>query len=56
MLNDSSLKATLGNLDLEVPQTFMVPITVPENSALRPGQLRVRVDVGSVDQRRARPS
>lgn len=40
MLNDSSLKATLGNLDLEVPQTFTVPITVPENSALRPGQLK----------------
>jgi hypothetical protein len=40
MLNDSSLKATLGDLDLEVPQTFTVPITVPENSALRPGQLR----------------
>lgn len=40
MLNDSSLKATLGSLDLDVPQTFTVPITVPENSALRPGQLR----------------
>ena len=40
MLNDSSLKQTLGNLNLEVPQTLMVPITVPESSALRPGQLR----------------
>jgi hypothetical protein len=40
MLNDSSLKATLGNLDLAVPQTYTVPITVPENSALRPGQLK----------------
>jgi hypothetical protein len=40
MLNDSSLKATLGDLTLDVPQTFTVPITVPENSALRPGQLR----------------
>jgi len=40
MLNDSSLKQTLGNLNLEVPQTVMVPITVPESSALRPGQLR----------------
>jgi hypothetical protein len=40
MLNDPSLKATLGNLDLEVPQTYTVPITVPENSALRPGQMK----------------
>jgi hypothetical protein len=40
MLNDSSLKQTLGNLNLDVPQTVMVPITVPESSALRPGQLR----------------
>jgi hypothetical protein len=40
MLNDSSLKQTLGNLNLEVPQTVMVPITVPESSALRPGQLK----------------
>ncbi|HEX2284492.1 MAG TPA: hypothetical protein VHI10_06630 [Mycobacterium sp.] len=40
MLNDPSLKETLGNLDLDVPQTLMVPITVPETTALRPGQLR----------------
>ena len=40
MLNDSSLKQTLGNLDLDVPQTLTVPITVPESSALRPGQLQ----------------
>ncbi len=40
MLNDSSIKATLGALDLDVPQTLTVPITVPESSALRPGQLR----------------
>ncbi len=40
MLNDSSLKQTLGNLNLEVPQTLTVPITVPESSALRPGQLQ----------------
>ena len=40
MLNDSSLKQTLGNLDLDVPQTLTVPITVPESSGLRPGQLR----------------
>jgi hypothetical protein len=41
MLNDSSIKETLGNLDLDVPQTLTVPITVPESSALRPGQLRL---------------
>ncbi len=40
MLNDSSLKATLGNLDLEVPQTLTIPITVPEATGLQPGQLR----------------
>ena len=41
MLNDPSIKQTLGDLDLDVPQTLTVPITVPESSALRPGQLRV---------------
>ena len=40
MLNDSSLEATLGNLNLDVPQTLTVPITVPESAGLRPGQLR----------------
>jgi hypothetical protein len=40
MLNDSSLGATLGNLNLEVPQTLTVPITVPEATGLAPGQLR----------------
>jgi hypothetical protein len=40
MLNDSSLKETLGNLNLDVPDTLTVPITVPESSALRPGQLK----------------
>jgi len=40
MLNDSSLKATLGNLDLEVPQTLTVPITVSDATGLQPGQLR----------------
>jgi hypothetical protein len=40
MLNDSSLKATLGNLNLEVPQTLTVPITVPETTGMQPGQLR----------------
>lgn len=40
MLNDPSLRATLGNLDLDVPQTLTVPITVPEATGLRPGTLR----------------
>jgi hypothetical protein len=40
MLNDPSLKATLGDLRLDAPQTLTVPITVPESSSLRPGQLR----------------
>ena len=40
MLKDSSLKDTVGNLNLELPDTLTVPITVPESSALRPGQLR----------------
>ena len=41
MLSDPSLKATLGNLNLDVPATLTVPITVPESSGLQPGQLRV---------------
>jgi hypothetical protein len=40
MLSDPSLKATLGNLNLDVPATLTVPITVPETSGLRPGQLQ----------------
>ena len=40
MLKDPSLRETLGNLNLQVPDTLNVPITVPESSALRPGQLR----------------
>jgi hypothetical protein len=39
MLSDPSFKATLGNLDLEVPDTLTVPITV-DSENLRPGQLR----------------
>jgi hypothetical protein len=39
MLSDPSFKATLGNLDLEVPDTLTVPITVDSDN-LRPGQLR----------------
>ncbi len=41
MLNDPSIKETLGDLDLDVPQTLTVPITVPDSSELRPGQLRL---------------
>ncbi|GFG52715.1 hypothetical protein CQY20_01680 [Mycolicibacterium agri] len=40
MLNDPSIRQTLGNLNLEVPQRLEVPITVPEDSSLRPGQLK----------------
>jgi hypothetical protein len=40
MLNDPSIKQTLGDLDLDVPQTLTVPIAVPDSSSLRPGQLR----------------
>jgi hypothetical protein len=40
MLSDPSLKATLGNLNLDVPATLTVPITVSETSGMRPGQLR----------------
>ena len=39
MLKDDSLRQTLGNLNLDVPDTLTVPITVPESSSLRPGQL-----------------
>ncbi|MDT5015617.1 MAG: hypothetical protein QOD39_1777 [Mycobacterium sp.] len=41
MLNDSSLKESLERFNIEVPQTLTVPITVPESSLVRPGQLRV---------------
>lgn len=40
MLRDDSLRQTLGNLNLDVPETLTVPITVPESSPLRPGQLK----------------
>lgn len=39
MLSDPSLKATLGNLNLDVPSTLTVPITVSDTS-MQPGQLR----------------
>ena len=40
MLSDSSLRATLGNLNLDVPDTVAVPITVSDTSGMQPGQLR----------------
>jgi hypothetical protein len=40
MLKDDSLRQTLGNLNLDVPDTVTVPITVAESSSLRPGQLK----------------
>jgi hypothetical protein len=39
MLSDPSLAATLGSLDLDVPDTLMVPVTVP-SPELRPGRLQ----------------
>jgi hypothetical protein len=39
MLSDPSFRATLGNLNLDVPQTLTVPITVP-SSQLQPGKLK----------------
>ena len=40
MLSDPSLRATLGNLNLGVPDTLTVPITVSDSSGMQPGQLR----------------
>ncbi len=40
MLSDPSLRATLGNLNLDVPDTLTVPITVSDTAGMRPGQLR----------------
>ncbi|MGD9618854.1 MAG: hypothetical protein AB7G47_00870 [Mycolicibacterium sp.] len=40
MLSDPSFAATLGHLDLQVPPTLTVPITV-DAPELRPGKLRV---------------
>lgn len=40
MLTDSSLRATLGNLNLDVPETLMVPITLSDAAGMQPGQLR----------------
>ncbi|MGV0644421.1 hypothetical protein ABQE44_13570 [Mycolicibacterium sp. XJ2546] len=41
MLNDPSIKQLLGDIDLDVPQTLTVPITVPETTGLHPGKLRL---------------
>jgi hypothetical protein len=40
MLSDQSLRQTLGNLNLDVPQTLTVPITVSDTAGMQPGQLR----------------
>ena len=40
MLSDPSLKSTLGNLNLDVPATLTVPITVSDTGGMQPGQLR----------------
>jgi len=39
MLSDPSLRATLGNLNLDVPDTLTVPITVSDTAGMQPGQL-----------------
>lgn len=39
MLSDPSLRATLGDLDLDVPETVVVPVTAP-SPELRPGRLQ----------------
>jgi hypothetical protein len=40
MLNDPSLRETLGDLDLGAPPSLTVPMTAPEMAGERPGQLR----------------
>ena len=40
MLSDQSMKQSLGNLNLDVPATLTVPITVHETAGMQPGQLR----------------
>ena len=40
MLSDPSLKQTLGNLNLDVPATLTVPITVSDTAGMQPGHLR----------------
>jgi hypothetical protein len=41
MLSDPSLRQTLGTLNLAVPDTLTVPITVSDTAGMQPGQLRL---------------
>jgi hypothetical protein len=41
MLADASFQQTLANLNIEVPDTLTVPVTVSNLEGLRPGQLRM---------------
>jgi hypothetical protein len=41
MLSDPSLRQTLGTLNLDVPDTLTVPITVSDTAGIRRGQLRL---------------
>jgi hypothetical protein len=41
MLSDPSLRQTLGTLNLDVPDTLTVPITVSDTAGMQPGQLRL---------------
>ncbi len=41
MLADSSFQRTLAELNVDVPKTLTVPVTVEAPQALRPGQLRL---------------
>lgn len=45
MLADGSLQATFGNLDLDVPDTLLVPVTAP-SPELQPGRLRTAATWG----------
>ena len=41
MLSDASFRDTLSDFDIEVPQTFTVPITASPPAGLQPGRLRL---------------
>ena len=41
MLSDPSLRQTLGTLNLDVPNTLTVPVTVSDSAGIQPGQLRL---------------
>jgi hypothetical protein len=47
MLSDPSLRQTLGTLNLDVPDTLTVPITVSDTAGMRRGQLRLLSRWGS---------